>query len=186
MRNLILGLGFVAAALMLMVATSIAGERVVLLDECDPATFNAALVADTCINAVGAPILGAPVTFTDFLAALPTGHPAWLFQPGKLIIRPGRNVRATNEGGEVHTFTEVAKFGGGFITALNNPSVKSSSGVRGRIPQSTPQAKIIPDHATRAGRHTCAYAANRGGPAVADMALAYDYPESTCAGSTAR
>jgi hypothetical protein len=76
MRNLILGLGFVAAALMLMVATSIAGERVVLLDECDPATFNAALVADTCINAVGAPILGAPVTFTDFLAALSTGHPA--------------------------------------------------------------------------------------------------------------
>ena len=126
MRNLILGLGFVAAALMLMAATSIAGEReVVALDECDPATFNAALVPDTCINAVGAPVLGAPVTFADFLAALPTGHPAWLFQPSTLTIRPGRTVRATNEGGEVHTFTEVAKFGGGFITALNNPSGSS-------------------------------------------------------------
>ena len=33
--------------------------------------------------------------------------------------RSGQSVRARNEGGETHTFTEVAKFGGGFVPPLN-------------------------------------------------------------------
>jgi len=46
---------------------------VVILDECDPATFNAAFGPDTCHNVVS----GGGVALPDFLAALPTGHPAF-------------------------------------------------------------------------------------------------------------
>jgi hypothetical protein len=52
-------------------------EQVVLLDECDPATFNAAFGPGTCTNVAG----GFGVPLPAFLAALPTGHPDWLFYP---------------------------------------------------------------------------------------------------------
>jgi plastocyanin len=63
---------------------------------------------------------------TEFFALLfstlsPTvvGHPAWHFQPGYLDVRAGHSLRVTNNGGEGHTFTEVAVFGGGSIPLLN-------------------------------------------------------------------
>ena len=56
-----------------------------------------------------------------FLAALPTGHPDWLFYPTYIRIKQGETLRAVNQGGEIHTFTEVSNFGGGFIPDLNNP-----------------------------------------------------------------
>jgi hypothetical protein len=64
--------------------------QVVALDECDPTTFNAALGPDFCKN-VALAALGFATTLNDLFA----------------------------QGGEPHTFTEVAKFGGGFIDGLN-------------------------------------------------------------------
>jgi plastocyanin len=92
--------------------------RVALVDNCDPNTFPAGL----CV------VLPRPgdTTFTEFLGLLFSplsktviGHPAWRFEPGYLDVRAGQTVRVTNSGGEGHTFTEVAAFGGGSIPLLN-------------------------------------------------------------------
>ena len=92
--------------------------RVALVDNCDPNTFPAGL----CM------VLPRPgdTTFTEFLGLLFSplsrtviGHPAWRFEPGYLDVRAGQTLRVTNSGGEGHTFTEVAFFGGGSIPALN-------------------------------------------------------------------
>ena len=47
------------------------------------------------------------------------GHPSWRNEPSYINIRAGQSVRVTNRGGRMHTFTEVANFGGGFIPPLN-------------------------------------------------------------------
>ena len=94
--------------------------RVAILDKCDPATFAA--------GGVSCAVLPHPadVTLQEFLTLLfsplintVVGHPAWRFEPSYLDIRPGQALRVTNNGGEDHTFTEVANFGGGSIALLN-------------------------------------------------------------------
>jgi plastocyanin len=92
-------------------------QQVVVLDNCDPATFNEVGGPGTCLNVTG----GQGVAFPAFLEALPAGHPQWLFYPATLSINRGDTVRAVNQGGEIHTFTEVEEFGGGFIPVLNDP-----------------------------------------------------------------
>jgi plastocyanin len=90
-------------------------KKVTILDACDPATFNAAIGEGTCID------VGGTVTFSEFIspAVLPEGHPGWTNQPSYLQIKPGGRVKITNKGGETHTFTKVAAFGGGLIPLLN-------------------------------------------------------------------
>jgi len=92
--------------------------RIALVDNCDPNTFPNGL----CV------VLPRPgdTTFAEFMALLfsplsPTvvGHPAWNFEPSYLNVREGRRLNVTNRGGEGHTFTEVAVFGGGSIPGLN-------------------------------------------------------------------
>jgi plastocyanin len=92
-----------------------------LVDNCDPATFNAfmpGLCAQTPHKL--------DTTLTEFqallfspLAANIIGHSAWNFSPGYISIRAGQTVRAINAGGEDHTFTEVAAFRGGVVPPLN-------------------------------------------------------------------
>ena len=93
--------------------------QVVALDECDPATFNAALGPDFCRNVT----LGAFTTLDDLFAkaAAGTPDPGWDFEPDRVKIKEGTTLSVVDQGGEPHTFTEVAKFGGGFITGLNAP-----------------------------------------------------------------
>ena len=47
------------------------------------------------------------------------GHPSWRNEPSYINIPAGQSVRIINRGGRVHTFTEVADFGGGFVPLLN-------------------------------------------------------------------
>lgn len=91
--------------------------QVVALDECDPATFNAALGADFCKNVT----LGAFTTLDNLFAEAAAGHPdpKWDFEPDIIQLKQGGMLRVSDQGGEPHTFTEVAKFGGGFIDGLN-------------------------------------------------------------------
>jgi plastocyanin len=91
--------------------------QVVALDECDPATFNAALGADFCKNVT----LGAFTTFDELFAeaAAGTPDPKWDFEPDTLSVKKGTTVSVVDQGGEPHTFTEVEKFGGGFVEGLN-------------------------------------------------------------------
>jgi hypothetical protein len=90
-------------------------RQVQVLDDCDPATFNAAIGPGTCIKDGG-------TTFSEFIAQLLAQDraPAWRFAPAQLKLDAGGTLQATNRGGEDHTFTEVATFGGGCIAALND------------------------------------------------------------------
>jgi plastocyanin len=93
--------------------------QVVALDECDPATFNAALGPDFCRNVT----LGAFTTLSDLFAkaAAGTPDPGWDFEPDTVDIKKGTTLAVVDQGGEPHTFTEVSQFGGGFIPKLNAP-----------------------------------------------------------------
>ena len=80
-------------------------------DDCDPATFNAAVGPGTCVGNGG-------TTFDEFLAALANGgHDKWRFNDPR--TETDFAVNASNRGGETHSFTEVDEFGGGFIPLLN-------------------------------------------------------------------
>jgi plastocyanin len=95
--------------------------QVVALDECDPATFNVAVGAGFCKNvALGASIPIATL-FSDAQAGTPDKD-KWDFEPDSLTVDEGTAIIAVDQGGEPHTFTEVAQFGGGFIGGLNGPN----------------------------------------------------------------
>ena len=55
-----------------------------------------------------------------------TPDPGWDFEPDLVTIHKGDIVSAVNQGGEVHTFTEVKAFGNGFIPPLNPGSATSA------------------------------------------------------------
>jgi hypothetical protein len=93
-------------------------RRVTMMDACDPTTFNAAIGPGTCVNRRGG------VTFENFIAQL-TKHQkvgSWHNAPPRMTARQGQTLLAINRGGEVHTFTRVAQYGGGIIPVLNQLS----------------------------------------------------------------
>ena len=94
----------------------------VALDECDPTTFNAALGPDFCKN-VALAAFGYATTLSDLVAGAQAGTPSpnWDFEPDSINVPLGTVVSVVDQGGEPHTFTEVAKFGGGFLAPLNGP-----------------------------------------------------------------
>ena len=102
--------------------------QVVVLDECDPLTFNASTAAgpDFCKNvALGA--FGYSTTLSELLngAEAGTPDPGWDFEPDLLTIKQGTTVSVVDQGGEPHTFTEVKAFGNGFLPPLNPGSSTS-------------------------------------------------------------
>jgi plastocyanin len=94
-----------------------ANTHVSVQDQCDPASFNAALGAGACSKQ-------GSMTLAQFNSELSATHrvAAWQFVPQNLTVRVGQSITATNDGGEAHTFTEVAQFGGGIVPALNQAS----------------------------------------------------------------
>ena len=112
--------GALASALVLVLAlTSLAygaaeHRRVLVLDACDGPSFNAAIGPGACER-------GGGVKFDAFigqLVAMGTA-PAWRFAPDVMTLGAGGTIDAYNRGGEFHTFTEVAAFGGGCVPELN-------------------------------------------------------------------
>lgn len=83
-------------------------------DDCDPATFNAAIGAGTCVG-------DGETTFPQFIAQLQRlkRAPEWRFDPSRTHVAPGNSLLVENDGGEAHTFTPVKAFGGGCIDQLN-------------------------------------------------------------------
>lgn len=94
----------------------------VALDECDPTTFNAALGPDFCKN-VALAAFGYATKLADLLAGVQSNNPSpnWDFEPDSVSVPQGTVISVVDQGGEPHTFTEVHKFGGGFLAALNAP-----------------------------------------------------------------
>jgi len=126
MKRFILGASLgLASVLGVVVAPAYAAEptphRIIFAtDVCDPVTFNAPPPAGigpgTCARQ------GRGVTLPQFLSQVAQLHraPAWQFAPGTVVATTSDPIQVRNIGGEVHTFTEVAKFGGGFVPFLND------------------------------------------------------------------
>jgi plastocyanin len=89
-------------------------RRIEMLDNCDPASFDAVLGAGSCTRSGG-------LTFQTFIAHLTAKGTveSWRFSPGNVQARVGQTLLAINRGGEAHTFTEVEEFGGGIVELLN-------------------------------------------------------------------
>jgi plastocyanin len=86
-----------------------------VMDACDPETFNAVIGPGTCVQRQGG------VTFSEFIAELTQTQKAgaWHFAPPQSTVGAGQPLLVVNRGGEVHSFTAVASYGGGFIAPLN-------------------------------------------------------------------
>lgn len=111
--------GAVSALLLTLAMTSMsygaaAHARVTVLDACDGPSFNAVIGPGACAR-------GGGVKFDAFIGQLISKGeaPAWRFAPATLTLADGGAVDAYNRGGEFHTFTEVAAFGGGCVPELN-------------------------------------------------------------------
>ena len=104
-----------ASLVAVAVASGAAQSRTVqVLDDCEAASFDAAIGPGTCVKDGG-------VTFSEFIDQLATQGraPAWRFSPEHLKLAAGGTLEAHNRGGEFHTLTEVAAFGGGCVAELN-------------------------------------------------------------------
>jgi plastocyanin len=106
-----------AVALVMALVPAASGKAqqrtVQILENCDGPTFNAAIGPGTCIRSSGLP-------FATFVARLSRGGAqSWRFAPERVKLATGGTIKAINRGGEFHTFTEVANFGGGCVPFLN-------------------------------------------------------------------
>jgi hypothetical protein len=92
-------------------------KKIRMYDDCEPTSFNAVLGDGACIG-------NGHTTFDEFIAELAATQDAhaWRNQPSAMRVNVGRSTLIENLGGEVHTFTPVANFGGGFINDLNGIS----------------------------------------------------------------
>jgi len=92
--------------------------KVILFDQCDPETFNAALYDGACV-----PTPKGTVTFQEFLQSLNPhdfGDDRWRNIPDRVVGPPGFKLIAYNKGGEFHSFTEVPEYGPGCVQEIND------------------------------------------------------------------
>lgn len=83
-------------------------------DTCDPATF----------GALCNPNFHGTTTLAAFNAELDATQQVatWEYGGGQIQVSSGRSFQVDNHGGETHTFTVVAQFGGGRVPILNERS----------------------------------------------------------------
>jgi len=100
----------VTAAIALGLAGTAAADRndsetIRVQDDCDPVTFNLAGVPGGCLG-------DGDTTLQELFDTLVEegADDHWRFHPDHTHIEHGEHLQAHNEGGEVHTFTEVASF----------------------------------------------------------------------------
>jgi plastocyanin len=115
---LVLGAATFAAATHAGSSDDSGAKRIAIEDDCDPNDPAWGPVGG-CMHERG------DVNFAEFgaemtppLSLLSTaviGHQAWRMAPAYLKVKAGKTVRIENEGGRPHTFTEVARFGGGKV-----------------------------------------------------------------------
>jgi len=127
-----------AAALTTMAVAAKDVRTISVRDDCDPATFDAAIGPGTCVGE-------GDTTFQEFLDALADGgHEKWRFNSDR--TETDLAVNSSNRGGETHSFTEVKRFGGGFIPLLNMgqaPVGECALLVNGN-PVPTPDGNFVP------------------------------------------
>jgi len=116
----VLWTAFAAVALLSLTtgAGAVQGDKKIrMYDDCEPTSFNAVLGDGACVGK-------GHTTFAEFIEELEETQDAhaWRNQPSAMHINTGRPTFIENRGGEVHTFTPVANFGGGFVDELNGIS----------------------------------------------------------------
>ena len=109
-------LGATFAVVLAVTAFAQSGTKFVVTDDCNP---NAADWAGGCLNESG------EVSRAEFAAANAVyrypGHPSWRIVPPYVGEQKKEDIDVENTGGRGHTFTEIARFGGGYIAGLNPP-----------------------------------------------------------------
>ncbi len=92
-------------------------RSVEVTDDCQPASFDAVLGAGACVG-------GGETSFSAFIAELTANKSVddWAFDPEEVRVAAGQGLSVHSTGGEFHTFTKVAHFGGGFVPILNQLS----------------------------------------------------------------
>lgn len=106
------------ATFSLTTSAAVQGDKKIrMYDDCEPTSFNAVLGDGACVG-------NGHTTFDEFIAELAATQDAhaWRNQPSQMQLNVGRPTIIENRGGEVHTFTPVAEFGGGFVNELNGIS----------------------------------------------------------------
>ena len=111
---------FTAVALLSLTvgAGAVQGDKKIrMYDDCEPISFNTVIGPGTCIG-------NGRTTFDEFIAELAATQDVktWRNQPTQMHLNIGRDTLIENRGGEVHTFTRVANFGGGLVPDLNELS----------------------------------------------------------------
>jgi hypothetical protein len=93
------------------------GRRILMLDACDPPSFNEAFGFEVC-NPIHA---RAGIPFSTFISQLELKQrvDAWRFTPEIITVTRTTSMEVINMGGIPHSFTEVEEFGGGFVPILN-------------------------------------------------------------------
>ena len=93
-------------------------RRIAMRDDCDPSDPGWATAPGGCVRKRG------NVSLAEFQSAVLSplstavvGHQAWRNDPSYMVIKEGTTLRVKNAGGRPHTFTKVARFGGG----VNSP-----------------------------------------------------------------
>jgi hypothetical protein len=109
----------VVVSLLVVAAAAIVGNSAVefrIRDDCDPATFNAAVGPGTCVET-----FDGGTTFQEFLEELGEDRDVgpWRFNPDETRVERGQGTLLESRAGEFHTFTRVAEFGGGIVGLLN-------------------------------------------------------------------
>lgn len=117
--RLCIAAAFVTISMAASVVMIAAGDpmAVRMRDKCDPATFNAVLGPGACVG-------DGNITFDNFSKQLASAKKvgSWHFDPAAGTLDEGTILSLENRGGETHTFTKVANFGGGFVAPLNAAS----------------------------------------------------------------
>ena len=136
-----------------VIADSDVDTTVVMRDDCDPDDTNWAPTG-------GCALQHGDVTAAEFdeelispLAASAIGHQAWRHDPPYLQIHAEQDVKVTNRGGRLHTFTEVEEFGGGRIPPLNHGLVPADECVLPNTPINVPPGASIEVTGLSAGNH---------------------------------
>ena len=109
-----------AAALLLSLASvASATGKIAAVDYCDPDDAAWAPTGGCLLKEGDVTLAEFNSLLTSMFSPAVVGHPGWAFEPSFVEVAPDEKLRVRNEGGRMHTFTEVAAFGGGFVPPLS-------------------------------------------------------------------
>jgi hypothetical protein len=139
-----ISVGLVPVAAVVLVA---AGSLTVKIrDDCNPKTFNAALGPGSCVG-------NGETTFLEFQREFLEDNKVddWEYSPDHSTVQTGATVKVQNRGGETHTFTKVAEFGGGFVPQLNGKMEPRPECLQMLTALPSPSAAFVPAGTTMNG-----------------------------------